>query len=64
LEKGTIDVKTIEVEAFGENIKQLEIVVDGLKVDAKHQIVDKIIKIDLCSLSKVTKSITINITYI
>lgn len=63
LEKGSLYARSIEIEAFGENIEHLEVYIDGLKVSAKYSIVNRVVRIDLGSPLKVSKNIEIKITY-
>jgi uncharacterized protein (DUF608 family) len=63
LEKGELNVRVIEVEAFGKDVKSLEVYIDGIKVDAKYSIVDNFMRIDLGSQQKASKGIEIRIVY-
>jgi uncharacterized protein (DUF608 family) len=63
LEKGSIYVRYVEIEAFGDNVKDLEVYLDGIKIEAKYRVVDKMIKIDLGSLLKLSKSMEIKVIY-
>ena len=60
---GEVNVRVIEVEAFGKDVKSLEVHIDGIKVDAKFSIVDNFMRIDLGSQQKVSKGIEIRIVY-
>jgi hypothetical protein len=63
LEKGELNVRVIEVEAFGKDVKSLEVYIDGTKVNAKYSIVGNFMRIDLGSQQKVSKGIEIRIVY-
>jgi len=63
LEKGSIYVRYVEIEAFGDNVKDLEVYLDGIKIEAKYRVIDKMIKIDLGSLLKLSKSMEIKVIY-